>query len=246
MRIAIITDIHEDADRLVNALELLDSEGYDQLICLGDVTGYSYGYNQHRADAEKCIQLLRNKGALVVTGNHDLHTCKKLPSYHKEYGLDELWYNMDLKIKKSKVYRKFWLYEDETTSCHSTENLDFLAELPEWLTVDTDEGRIMFSHFLVPDICGITRRFPATLFGWGKHKAFMKTQKCRLAFIGHAHPSGVAVTGSIGWMNPSNTVYRLPEDDRIIICPALVSSQISSACLIFDSSKNEIRTIVVP
>jgi predicted phosphodiesterase len=245
MRIAIVTDIHEDADRLVNALKLLDSDGYDQLVCLGDITGYSKGFNYHRADAEKCIALLREKRALVVTGNHDLNTCKKLPSYYGSYGLDEHWYAMKPEHKKQKAYRKFWLYEDEITSCQSLESLSFLEQLPEWLILETDAGRILFSHFLSPDHCGITRSFPATYIGWGKHKAFMKDHQCRFAFVGHAHPSGIAVTGKLGWLNPSETFYRLPERDRIIISPALVTNQIASACLIFDSSKNEVKTIVI-
>ena len=44
MRIAIISDIHEDFAMLEKALAILKSVGYDMLVCLGDITGFAPEY----------------------------------------------------------------------------------------------------------------------------------------------------------------------------------------------------------
>lgn len=246
MRIALITDIHEDAEKLENALYLLEIEGYDWLVCLGDITGYSTGFNKHRPDAQKCIELLKHQRADCVTGNHDLNNCSRLPSYSQSAGIVE-WYQLEPAERKKRYENRFWLYDDEQPAVLQPAELDFLKSLPERIVVDADEGNILITHFLEPDICGISKRFPASFIGWRKHLALMDKQNCRIAFIGHAHPPSVALNGFFWWTNPPSGKFMLSGKNRIVICPPLVSnSQNPSSCIIFDSSNNEINTIIVP
>lgn len=72
MRIAIVSDIHEDYHKLLKALSLLKDSGYDMLVCLGDIAGYNAQYYQHTPDADKCIELIREQADIVVIGNNDL------------------------------------------------------------------------------------------------------------------------------------------------------------------------------
>ena len=61
MRLAVISDIHEDYLSLQKILQKAEAKGYDKLICLGDISGFSqpfYKYKKSR-DASSCLQLVR-------------------------------------------------------------------------------------------------------------------------------------------------------------------------------------------
>lgn len=64
MRIALISDIHANAEALGAVLERIAAEDADRVVCLGDIVGYN-------TDVATCIALLRRAGALCVAGNHD-------------------------------------------------------------------------------------------------------------------------------------------------------------------------------
>lgn len=64
MRIAILSDIHSNLEALTRALEGIESAGVEAVYCLGDVVGYN-------ADPAACVDLVRERCAGVVRGNHD-------------------------------------------------------------------------------------------------------------------------------------------------------------------------------
>jgi len=64
MKIAVISDIHANAEALRAVLDTIAEEGVDRIVCLGDVTGYN-------TDGDRCVALLRAAGALCIAGNHD-------------------------------------------------------------------------------------------------------------------------------------------------------------------------------
>ena len=74
MRIAIVSDIHEDSKNLEKAIKKIQLLGYDALICLGDITGYAPVFHGHEPDANSCIDMLRSLSAISVVGNHDIFT----------------------------------------------------------------------------------------------------------------------------------------------------------------------------
>jgi predicted phosphodiesterase len=61
----VLGDIHGNREALEAALTRLDGLGIERLLCVGDVIGYN-------ADPDDCVELLRERGALCITGNHDL------------------------------------------------------------------------------------------------------------------------------------------------------------------------------
>lgn len=61
----ILGDIHGNREALEAALAKLDGERIDGLLCVGDIVGYN-------ADPDECVGLLRERGALCISGNHDL------------------------------------------------------------------------------------------------------------------------------------------------------------------------------
>jgi len=64
MKYGILGDIHSNISALRAVLERMDEAGVDTLVSVGDVVGYG-------AAPSECIELLRERGAVVVKGNHD-------------------------------------------------------------------------------------------------------------------------------------------------------------------------------
>jgi len=65
MRIAVISDIHANLHALEAVLAAIDSEGADELWCLGDLVGYGPRPNE-------CVALVRERASTCLAGNHDL------------------------------------------------------------------------------------------------------------------------------------------------------------------------------
>ena len=65
MRVAAITDIHANLPALEAVLEAIDEAGVEEIWCLGDVVGYG-------ADPDACAELVRERCAVCLVGNHDL------------------------------------------------------------------------------------------------------------------------------------------------------------------------------
>ena len=65
MRIAAISDIHANLPALEAVLAATDEAAVDEIWCLGDVIGYG-------AEPDECADLVRERCALCLVGNHDL------------------------------------------------------------------------------------------------------------------------------------------------------------------------------
>ena len=65
MRVAVISDVHSNLSALEAVLTDIDGEGVDEVWCLGDIVGYG-------ARPNECCDLVRERAALSLCGNHDL------------------------------------------------------------------------------------------------------------------------------------------------------------------------------
>ena len=77
MRLGIVADIHEDAEKLALALRRFRGEGVDRVVCLGDVA-FALGSGLHET-----VALLADAGAVGVWGNHDLGLCHEPDEHFK-------------------------------------------------------------------------------------------------------------------------------------------------------------------
>ena len=68
MRIGILADPHEDVGRLAAAATILQQEGIDELVLLGDLVDTA-------TQLDACVELLSAAGAVGMFGNHDLGLC---------------------------------------------------------------------------------------------------------------------------------------------------------------------------
>ncbi|MDO8716556.1 MAG: metallophosphoesterase family protein [Dehalococcoidales bacterium] len=72
MRYAIVSDIHANLEAFTAVLEDIEKRGgVEKLCCLGDIV--DYGPNPH-----ECIELLRLRDHIAVSGNHDLAAIGKM------------------------------------------------------------------------------------------------------------------------------------------------------------------------
>ncbi len=106
MRCLIVSDIHGNLAAFDAVLEA--AAPYDQVWCLGDIVGYG-------PDPRECIQRLRSLPFVAVAGNHDWAVASRLD-------LDE--FNLDAQVAVA------WTHERL-----SPEERDFLAQLPESITI---------------------------------------------------------------------------------------------------------------
>jgi predicted phosphodiesterase len=65
VRVAVVSDVHGNLAALEAVLAAVDSEGVDEIWCLGDLTGYG-------ARPAECVAVMRERAAICLVGNHDL------------------------------------------------------------------------------------------------------------------------------------------------------------------------------
>jgi diadenosine tetraphosphatase ApaH/serine/threonine PP2A family protein phosphatase len=61
----VITDVHANLPALEAVLGAIDGAGIEEIWCLGDVLGYG-------AEPDECAELVRERCAICLVGNHDL------------------------------------------------------------------------------------------------------------------------------------------------------------------------------
>lgn len=91
MRVAVLSDVHANMQALVAVLAACRREGFDRLLCAGDLVGYG-------PDPNACVELLHDVGAVSVAGNHDLiavgrlddTTCSRLARASLQWTRDHL------------------------------------------------------------------------------------------------------------------------------------------------------------
>ena len=64
MLIAVVSDIHGNLPAFEAVLRDADSNGVDQVSCLGDIVGYG-------GQPKECLEMIRMVGTPIVRGNHD-------------------------------------------------------------------------------------------------------------------------------------------------------------------------------
>ncbi|HHW97273.1 MAG: metallophosphoesterase family protein [Myxococcota bacterium] len=100
MKTAIITDIHSNIEALTVVLDDIDRQGYDRIICLGDVVGYG-------ADPNACCDVIRERNILTLLGNHDAAVTGAMDeSYYYQGARNAIQWTRDKLTEEN--YR--WLY----------------------------------------------------------------------------------------------------------------------------------------
>jgi len=119
-RIALISDVHGDVHSLQSALDQIDAQGIDHILCAGDLVGVGLFH-------EETVQLVRERGILCCRGNWDRWAVGWGTEAEPFSGRpDEPYDALGLGL--------------------STESLRFLAGLPAQLRLEIEGTRIVVCH----------------------------------------------------------------------------------------------------
>ncbi len=123
MKIAVISDIHGNYDALVEVLKKAKKEGVEHLLILGDIVGYYY-------HPDKILNILTEWSFDIIKGNHEniLEDLIASPSLGESIRL------------------KYGSGHQEAMDKLSSQQLDFLRDLPETKSVQIDAVSILMSH----------------------------------------------------------------------------------------------------
>jgi len=246
MKIGIIAGIHEDIIRLEEALDLLSKKGCSDFVCLGDIVGYSvpyYGYPSSRS-AHECIQLVRERCKYVVAGNHDLFFAKKVPQVSL-FDYPQKWYEMDYAQRKSIAHDTLWLYENDLPPRLTFEDIEYLKTLPEYQILQFDKIKVLFTHYIYPNLVGDSRNFTLTNNGPNQHLQFMRKYSCDAAFFSHDLFDNLEVFGEGEVRYLRFGKYRLSKFPVAIKGPWVANGTASNGVLLFDASILEVEAIAL-
>jgi predicted phosphodiesterase len=239
MRLALISDIHEDYINLQSVLRKIETSGYDTLICLGDISGFSlphYSYEKTR-NAPACLALLREKCEIIIPGNHDLHASGRIPEHSNIFNFPGNWYDLDHQGRQELAGDELWLHGDDLETGYGREDREFLHELPEYAILESPEMKIFLSHYASPNLSGFRKKFYTWEKEFKRHFELMEQHDCPVSFIGHAHPRGFFRVTHERFRHFSYRSHTLKKLPAIIGIPPLTRDNYGSGFCIFDTSK---------
>jgi len=243
MRLALITDIHEDLPSLKAIIKKAEQVGYDQMICLGDICGFSHPYYTYRdrRDASACLSLVRNTCSLIIPGNHDLHAAGKIPEHSRIFDFPENWYELDAASRESLAEGRLWTHADDLYPGYSQEDLSFIRDLPEFDILETEKHRLMFSHYAYPNLSGFGSDFFAYAKEFGSHFQWMDSKGCSMAFIGHAHPRRYFIAREMDILYPRHRRNIHLDAPSLVALPPVTRNRWRSGFCTFDTETLKIR-----
>ncbi|MEA1875563.1 MAG: metallophosphoesterase family protein [Bacteroidota bacterium] len=226
MHLAILSDIHEDYENLLRIVAKAEARGFDKLICLGDISGYSlpyYKYGESR-NAPACLALLREKCDIIIVGNHDLHAA-----------------GIDPELPDILKGQDTWQHELDLDPGYSEEDISFLATLPFYEILTTPTGNILFSHYVYPNLTGFVVGLHSREEEFQAHFAFMQEHNCSLSFTGHAHPRGFYKVHPRGFKHYHNRGIKITTFPALIGIPPATRNQHHRSFCIFDTISRKLQ-----
>lgn len=246
MRIAIISDIHEDIENLRKIIGRIEKSGYDQMVCLGDISGFSHPYYKYHKtrNAHECLSLLREKCDIIVPGNHDFHAARRIPEHSAVFDFPSDWYEMDHRERVRLANGEIWLHEtDDLDPLYRAGDLEFLRSLPEYHILNTPGGNILFSHYAYPNLSGLKQGFYIQEKEFRSHFDFMEQKGCNTGFTGHAHVRGFYVVTPGHFRHYRYRRYQLDTFPVCIGVHPVTSHKKRSGFCIFDTDSFQLQAI---
>ena len=219
MRLAIISDIHEDLNRLKKILKRIERKGYDKLICLGDISGFSPSYYRYpkTRNASACLELIRKSCEIIIPGNHDLHAAGKIPHRPADAGYE------------------YWLHEEDLDPGYSEEEIVFLGSLPKYSVLPASDYKILLSHYIEPNLSGYIKGFYRSGKEFGAHFQLMQDLNCKIGFTGHTHARGFHLINPHQFKLFGFRRLHLEDFPVVIGIPPVTRNNMHSGFCIFDT-----------
>ncbi|HPR33589.1 MAG TPA: metallophosphoesterase family protein [Prolixibacteraceae bacterium] len=255
MKIALISDIHEDVVSLKKALRMIETEKCDQIICLGDILGYPYlrAKYSHTRNASECISLIRKNCQIVLLGNHDLFHIKKLPVFFSGFNFPDQWFNLTPEEQLEISENRIWNYTDDFPIVVNEKETEYLFSLPEFSIKEYAEEKILFSHFFFPNFSGYLTLKMNENTRLKEHFKYLSEQNCLWGICGHMHIEGLGIC-----YEPGDDLFsqffggfnyysfgkkRLKTKLGCVTIPALADNSQVNGFAIFDSEEHSINAL---
>ncbi len=170
--LAVISDLHSNAEALSAVLADIAARKVEQIICLGDVLGYG-------PEPRKCLDLLMENASVTLMGNHDYAVLYEPRQFNVAAEAASFWTRQQL--------------EDEPDDRKRAARWEFIGSLPVKYTMDGDKygmGELAFVH-------GSPRRpineyiFPDDVYNNPNKVRAMFERFEHICFHGHSHVPGV-------------------------------------------------------
>ena len=246
MKIAVITDIHEDILSLTEALRKIEKYKCDEIICLGDISGFSiphYTYYQSR-NAHDCLSLIKANCKIVIRGNHDMHAASIIPENCSFFDFPENWYQLNYHQRLKLSNNTLWLHEEnDLNPLYTEDDLDYLKSLPEYAVFSNSGLNILFSHYVYPNISGMKKEFFTYQDEFRQHFKFMESNECSLSNTGHTHVKGFYTINNDRFKQYGFRSLELKSEPLCIGLPPITSQQNRSGFSIFDLNNRTIRVL---
>ncbi|MBN2681735.1 MAG: metallophosphoesterase [Bacteroidales bacterium] len=244
MRLAIISDIHEDIVSLEKALKKIDNSSVDEIACLGDIVGFSELYYPYSAsaNANECVRLVKENCRFVVSGNHDNFHAKRTPQNNLLFKYPNNWYKLEQEERNELCSDILWTYEDDNQTKLDSTSIYYLSKLPEYICL---ENGLFLSHYLFPDITGDTRVFRPWPEQCREHFAFVNEKDCNISVSGHMHTEGFLFFSNKSRRYRKYGAYQIKEKHRHIFVPALSSGKKKNGFCIIDFENKRIEGISI-
>jgi predicted phosphodiesterase len=246
MKIGVIGDIHEDIVALKAALSLLEQAGCTQLICLGDIVGFkvnTYHYLDTR-NAHECIALVRANCIATVIGNNDLYQIRKLPEHRGGFPFPEDWYDLDFYQRKAIGNNQVFLYEDVQLNALLTKaDKAWLEALPDAYAGNFDGLRILFTHFVYPDLHGLRTYFPKMADEFQAHLGFIEQHGCTIGISGHFHHEGLGRINDTEVRRQGFGAYPFTRSLQYWCGPCVARGQFSNGFLLLDTNTSIVEAV---
>lgn len=151
-RVAVISDIHANAEALEAVLADIKGQDITEVLCLGDVVGYGI-------DAERCIDLVQDRCSLCLCGNHDWAVVNTALGFNQmaRQAIELTRQRLQPGRWSSPSRRRRWAFLEKLPESHTRNNWllvhasprDPITEyiFPEDVEVDTEKMEEIFSKF---------------------------------------------------------------------------------------------------
>jgi len=243
MKVWIISDIHEDIVRAREAIELLEKNNCDEIVCLWDLIWFAVPYYSylHERNAKETIQLVKEKCSTVIVWNHDLYCINKLPlTWSFQYPED--WYELDYNAREKLAKGELRLNEsNELSPMISLENKEYIKWLPEFKIVQFGDMRILLSHWIYPDFNWSTKFSPKENTDYDLVFNFMKENNCILNIAWHSHKRRILFTQWWEHEIPFNKKVSLDNSPCWLLVPCVANGTHPNGVAILSTDTREIE-----
>lgn len=246
MKLAILTDIHEDIASLKAVVRKIEKQNCDEIICLGDISGFSARfYDYYRArNAHECLSVLKENCKVIIVGNHDMHAAKMLPRNCTFFDFPENWYELDYHERHKLSNDILWLHEeDDLNPLYKKSDIEYLRQLPEYSVFKTPECTILFSHYIFPNLSGLKKEFYTYKNEFRQHFEFMQRQDCTISFTGHSHIKGCFSVTKKKYKTRGYKSFKIENEPVCVGIPPITALQKKSGFCIFDCKEKSVQII---